>query len=90
MIGWEQVYGPSMLPTLNLAGDVVLTEHVSTRLGRLGPGDLVLLRSPLNPNRQLVKRIVALEGDTVTYFDPKLGDFPQTALVGLFFFLLPN
>ncbi|KAI9083550.1 hypothetical protein K1719_034492 [Acacia pycnantha] len=77
----SHVYGPSMLPTLNLTGDVVLAEHVSPRLGKLGPGDLVLLRSPLNPNRTLTKRIVGFEGDRITYFDPRHGDVPQTAVV---------
>ena len=44
-----QVYGPSMLPTLNLTGDVVLAEHVSHRIGKVGRGDLVLVRSPVDP-----------------------------------------
>lgn len=69
------VCGPSMLPTLNLTGDVVLTERVSHRLGKLGRGDLVLLRSPLDPNRILTKRIVGMEGDTVTFLtDPTCAD----------------
>ncbi|KAJ1382311.1 Peptidase S26A, signal peptidase I [Sesbania bispinosa] len=70
-----------MLPTLNLAGDVVIAEHLSPRLGNLGHGDLVLVRSPLNPNRSLTKRIVAMEGDTVTYFDPLHADAAQVAVV---------
>ncbi|KAI5332862.1 hypothetical protein L3X38_022991 [Prunus dulcis] len=28
------VYGPSMLPTLNISGDVLLSEHVSHRFGK--------------------------------------------------------
>lgn len=84
-----QVYGPSMLPTLNIAGDVVLVEHLSPLLGNVGYGDLVLVRSPLNPNRNLTKRIVAMEGDTVTYFDPLHSDSDRIAVVcvlnGLFF-----
>ncbi|XP_058775093.1 uncharacterized protein LOC131649348 [Vicia villosa] len=62
-------YGPSMLPTLNIIGDVVLVEHLSPRIGKVGHGDLVLVTSPLNPNRNLTKRVVAMEGDTVTFFD---------------------
>ncbi|XP_073221039.1 mitochondrial ATP-independent inner membrane protease subunit 1a isoform X2 [Cicer arietinum] len=75
------VYGPSMLPTLNIAGDVVLVEHLSPLLGNVGYGDLVLVRSPLNPNRNLTKRIVAMEGDTVTYFDPLHSDSDRIAVV---------
>ncbi|XP_028763781.1 mitochondrial inner membrane protease subunit 1 isoform X2 [Neltuma alba] len=77
----SHVHGPSMLPTMNLTGDVILAEHVSPRLGKLGPGDLVLIRSPLNPNRTLTKRIVGLEGDRITYFDPRHGDLPLNAVV---------
>ncbi|GLT53326.1 hypothetical protein SLA2020_266060 [Shorea laevis] len=43
------VYGPSMLPTLNLTGDVLLAEHLSPRLGKVGSGDVVLVRSPVDP-----------------------------------------
>ncbi|KAK2422912.1 hypothetical protein P8452_52365 [Trifolium repens] len=74
-------YGPSMLPTLNIAGDVVLVEHLSPRIGKVGYGDLVLVRSPLNPNRNLTKRVVAMEGDTVTYFDPLNSDSSRNAVV---------
>jgi hypothetical protein len=78
-----------MLPTLNIAGDVVLVEHLSPRIGKVGYGDLVLVRSPLNPNRNLTKRVVAMEGDTVTYFDPLNSDSSRNAVVcvlnGLFF-----
>ncbi|GAU27384.1 hypothetical protein TSUD_55370 [Trifolium subterraneum] len=74
-------YGPSMLPTLNIAGDVVLVEHLSPRIGKVGYGDLVLVRSPLNPNRNLTKRVVAMEGDTVTYFDPLNSDSSRIAVI---------
>ncbi|GMI85374.1 hypothetical protein like AT1G53530 [Hibiscus trionum] len=67
----NHVVGPSMLPTLNITGDVVLVEHLSHRLGKLGSGDLVLVRSPLDPKKTLTKRIVAMEGDKVTFsLDP--------------------
>ncbi|KAK7244051.1 hypothetical protein RIF29_38869 [Crotalaria pallida] len=75
------VYGPSMLPTLNHAGDVILAEHVSPRLGKIEHGDLVVVQSPLNPKRCLTKRIVGMEGDTVTFFDPLIGDATQTVVV---------
>ncbi|KAM7260630.1 hypothetical protein ACFE04_011303 [Oxalis oulophora] len=66
------VYGPSMLPTLNKNGDVVLVEHVSHRLGKVGPGDVVLVKSPVDPRKNLTKRVLAMEGDKVTFFtDPR-------------------
>ncbi|XP_024459229.1 uncharacterized protein LOC7459129 isoform X5 [Populus trichocarpa] len=34
------VYGPSMLPTLNLTGDVLLVEHVSHRFQKVPKGHI--------------------------------------------------
>ncbi|KAJ0100888.1 hypothetical protein Patl1_04980 [Pistacia atlantica] len=74
-------YGPSMLPTLNLTGDVILSEQVSYRLGRVGPGDIVLVRSPTDPLKIVTKRILGLEGDRVTFYDPLSGDICRTVVV---------
>lgn len=62
-----QVLGPSMLPTLNITGDVLLVDQLSHRLGKVGSGDLVLVRSPLDPRKFITKRIVAMEGDKVSF-----------------------
>lgn len=71
-----------MLPTLNLTGDVLLVEHLSTNLGKVGPGDIVVVRSPENPRKTVTKRIVAMEGETVTFLvDPTFSDRSQTVLV---------
>ncbi|KAL0362602.1 UNVERIFIED_CONTAM: Solanesyl diphosphate synthase 2, chloroplastic [Sesamum calycinum] len=71
----SEVYGPSMLPTLNLTGDVLLVEKLSPLLGKVGPGDVVLVRSPQNPRKCITKRIVGVEGDTVTFLvDPAHSD----------------
>ncbi|XWS10208.1 hypothetical protein CRYUN_Cryun39dG0055400 [Craigia yunnanensis] len=71
LLSSNHVLGPSMLPTLNITGDVVLVEHLSHRIGKLGSGDLVLIRSPLDPKKTVTKRIVAMEGDKVTFsLDP--------------------
>ncbi|XP_024028243.1 mitochondrial inner membrane protease subunit 1 [Morus notabilis] len=76
------VHGPSMLPTLNLTGDVVIAEHVSHRLGKISRGDLVLVCSPQNPRKIVTKRVVGMEGDTVSFFlDPNFGDRYRTAVV---------
>ncbi|XP_004294186.1 PREDICTED: mitochondrial inner membrane protease subunit 1-like [Fragaria vesca subsp. vesca] len=66
------VHGPSMLPTFNCSGDVVLAEHFSHRLGKVAHGDVVLVRSPDDPKRMVAKRVLGLEGDEVTSsFDPQ-------------------
>ncbi|CAI5962396.1 unnamed protein product [Closterium sp. NIES-65] len=54
--------GPSMLPTLNAAGDVVLLEHITPALHALKPGDIVVAKSPSNPRMMVCKRVVAMEG----------------------------
>lgn len=77
-----QVYGPSMLPTLNLTGDVLLVENLTVRMGKLGPGDVVLVRSPENPRKTVSKRILGMEGDTVTFMiDPSNSDRCQSIVV---------
>lgn len=79
---WLQVFGPSMLPTLNLSGDVLLAEHVSHRLGKVGPGDVVLVRSPLDPRKIVTKRIVGMEGDRISFsLDPSSTDSCHTIVV---------
>ncbi|KAH6824717.1 Peptidase S24/S26A/S26B/S26C family protein [Perilla frutescens var. hirtella] len=76
------VYGPSMLPTLNFTGDVVLVEKLSPLLGKVGPGDVVLVRSPENPRKAITKRIVGVEGDTITFLvDPSRSDRSSSVLV---------
>eukprot|EP00244_Chara_vulgaris_P007303 TRINITY_DN2739_c0_g2_i1.p1 TRINITY_DN2739_c0_g2~~TRINITY_DN2739_c0_g2_i1.p1 ORF type:complete len:165 (-),score=0.96 TRINITY_DN2739_c0_g2_i1:236-730(-) len=58
--------GPSMMPTFNPSGDVVLLEHVSTKLDKLKAGDVVVAKSPTNPRLIVCKRIVGVSGDRVT------------------------
>ncbi|KAK9688699.1 hypothetical protein RND81_09G004800 [Saponaria officinalis] len=68
------VYGPSMLPTLNMRGDVVLIDKLSHRFGNILPGDVVFVKSPQNPSRVLTKRVLGVEGDFVS-FDSSSGVF---------------
>ncbi|KAK2985752.1 hypothetical protein RJ640_025760, partial [Escallonia rubra] len=76
------VYGPSMLPTFSVTGNLVLAERVSTRLGKVGRGDVVLIRSPQNPRKVVTKRLVGMEGDKITYVvDPKNSDRRETIVV---------
>lgn len=59
--------GPSMKPTINAnsLSDLVLTEHISTKLRLLKKSDIVIARSPKDPRITICKRITALEGDMV-------------------------
>lgn len=72
-----------MLPTFNLTGNLVLAERLSTRLGQAGKGDVVLIRSPREPRKVVIKRIVGMEGDTVSYVnsDSKNADGKEATIV---------
>ncbi|KAG2335135.1 hypothetical protein Bca52824_006315 [Brassica carinata] len=70
-----EVQGPSMLLTLNLTGDVILAEHVSHRFGKIGLGDVALVRSPTDPMKMVTKRVLGLEGHRLSFYaDPLVGD----------------
>lgn len=57
-----QVEQYSMEPTL-LPRDRVLVDKFLYRLRQLHRGDVIVLKYPLNPSRNYIKRIVALPGD---------------------------
>ncbi|XP_057540305.1 mitochondrial ATP-independent inner membrane protease subunit 1a isoform X2 [Amaranthus tricolor] len=61
------VHGPSMLPTLNMRGDVLMVDRFSHRFGKVELGDVVLVTSPNNPKKVLTKRVLGLEGDAVSF-----------------------
>lgn len=89
----SQAYGPSMLPTINLTGDLVLAERISTRFNKVCPGDVVLVRSPVVPRRIVTKRVIGMEGDRVSYVaDPKSSDKFETVVVffSSFLFVVEN
>ena len=76
------VRGASMLPSLNLAGDAVAVDSVSVRLGRVAPGDIVLMISPEDPRKSVVKRVIGMQGDSVTYLvDPDNSDSSSRTVV---------
>ncbi|KAI3884663.1 hypothetical protein MKX03_037076 [Papaver bracteatum] len=71
-----------MVPTFSLTGDLVLGEKISPRLGKVNNGDIVLVRSPENPKKTINKRILGMEGDSVTYLiDPQNSEKCQTITV---------
>ncbi len=57
------VHDISMQPTL-VEGDNLIVEKVSAKLGGLHRGDIIVFRVP-EENRQLIKRLIAVEGDKV-------------------------
>jgi signal peptidase I len=68
------VDGSSMLPTLH-DGDQLIVEKITPRLSKLKRGDVVTLYIPelLEEGKEyVVKRIIALEGDTVEIMDGKV------------------
>lgn len=53
--------GPSMLPTIE-DDHILFTEHVSSRfLCQYKRGDIVVFKSPMDPESYLCKRVIALE-----------------------------
>ena len=64
--------GPSMLPTFNQWGDVVLVDRTPfvpvvcfANGNGVGKGDVVVSRSPTNPKHMVCKRVVAVGGERV-------------------------
>lgn len=63
-----RVDGFSMRPTLE-DGEFVLVSKLSYALGDFQRGDIVVFHFPLNPQEELVKRIIGLPGDTISVRD---------------------
>jgi signal peptidase I len=59
------IHQVSMRPTLE-EGDRILLNRLSYRFREAAPGDIVVFRSPVVDGEDLVKRIVAVAGDTVS------------------------
>jgi inner membrane protease subunit 1 len=71
--------GPSMEPTLGDRGEYVVEDRLSYKLrpDSISRGDLVTLRSPLNPFRIVCKRVIGLAGDVICV-DPTGAMAPST------------
>jgi signal peptidase I len=67
-VGSFKVYGSSMLPGIE-QGDYILVSKATYFLGEPQRGDIIVLHSPQDPNTDLIKRIIALPGDTVEIKD---------------------
>lgn len=73
--------GPSMLPTFNENGDLVLTEHFSVYLQRIQPGDVVIAKSAQTPRYVVCKRVLGMEGDHVLVRPARGTELPYTTVV---------
>ncbi len=68
----DNVYGESMMPTLN-SGDVIFTQKISTYFHDYDRGDIVVLNGKdmpgYNHSEYLIKRVIGLPGETVKIAD---------------------
>lgn len=75
------VYDISMEPTL-IEGDNLLVEKLGSRFGWLNRGDIIVLKSP-EWDRQLIKRLIAIEGDRVEVKEGKVYVNGELSVIGL-------
>jgi len=64
----NQVKGASMEPTF-ISGDYIFTSKVTYKLRSFHRGDVVVFKSPQNPDIEYIKRIIALPKDTLEIRD---------------------
>lgn len=68
------VFKPYLIPSASMEpgiapGDRIIVNQLSYRLGAPSRGDVVVFAYPRDPNRTFVKRVLALEGETVELKD---------------------
>lgn len=61
----NQVKGASMEPTF-ISGDYIFTSKVTYKFRNVERGDIVVFKSPKNPDIEFIKRIIGLPGDKIT------------------------
>ena len=60
----NQVKGASMEPTF-ISGDYILTSKITYKFKSLQRGDVIVFKSPKNPDVDYIKRIIGLPGDRI-------------------------
>ncbi|RHN40316.1 putative signal peptidase I [Medicago truncatula] len=70
-----------MLPTMDSSRSFYLFETISPRFGKIARGDIVCLRSPTNPRESYVKRVIGLEGDSITYVADRGNGYKHEAVL---------
>lgn len=63
-----QVNGNSMFPTFQ-NGEYIFTNLITLRISPLKRGDVVVFKAPANQEKDYIKRIIGLPGDTVQIKD---------------------
>lgn len=61
----NQVKGASMDPTFQ-TGDYILTSRITYKFRKIERGDVVVFKSPKNPDIEYIKRVIGLPGDVIT------------------------
>ena len=64
----NQVKGASMENTFH-TGDYILTSRITYKFRRLERGDVIVFKSPKNPDIEYIKRIIGLPGDVINIAD---------------------
>lgn len=60
-----QVSGESMHPTYK-DHEYILTNIVGLKFGELKRGDVIVFKAPTDPDKDFIKRVMALPGDTIS------------------------
>ena len=66
-----RVDGFSMRPTLD-DGEFVLVSKLSYKFGDFNHGDIIVFHFPLNPQEELIKRVIGVPGDTIRVQDQRV------------------
>eukprot|EP00878_Enallax_costatus_P006487 GHUV01006801.1.p1 GENE.GHUV01006801.1~~GHUV01006801.1.p1 ORF type:complete len:156 (+),score=26.43 GHUV01006801.1:745-1212(+) len=66
----SKVDGPSMFPTFTGRGDWVIAEALPGLCDRVQVGDVIISTRPIAADENIIKRITAMEGQTVVFFKP--------------------
>ena len=64
----NQIKGASMEPTFQ-SGEYILTSRITYKFRKMVRGDVVVFKSPKNPDIEYIKRVIGLPGDIVTITD---------------------
>ena len=67
-IGAVRVYETSSVPNI-MPGDYIIVDKVSYIFVQPQRGEMIILHSPVEENKDLIKRIIALPGDTIEVRD---------------------
>lgn len=60
----NQVKGASMEPTFQ-SGEYILTSKITYKLRPIERGDVIVFKSPKNPDIEYIKRVIGLPGDKI-------------------------